>query len=223
MRPKARQQLVATLLPLRRAVHQQFGRIDALGQVVEAPIPLASGQSQRAGLPQRLQRRADLVGGPPEPVDGLGGSMALEIAAALRSAFADLGQHVVHGLAALVLRGHAVVLEGTLPVDAVPGQLRRGQEAEALVEGLVKLARVVEERVRPLRAVALDACVQDQIVVAPGNAERVELDRTEGRKGSSHAVRPRRQGARRREQMATHQEAARRGRADAPDGVAHSW
>ena len=59
-------------------------------------------------------------------------------------------------------------------------------------------------------------------MVAAGHAQRVELDGAEAIEGLAHAIQVGRERARRREKMARHQEAARRGRLDAPCGVGHA-
>ena len=70
MGPVARQQLVATLLALRsRALGQQLGGEEPLGQVVDAAVAVAPGEAQDPGLGQRLEDRPDLVGRAPVPVD----------------------------------------------------------------------------------------------------------------------------------------------------------
>ena len=59
------------------------------------------------------------------------------------------------------------------------GQLGCGHDPQTLVVGLVQGARVVQVCVRPAPAVAIDAGCQDQVVVAPGDLERVELERAQ--------------------------------------------
>ena len=105
-----------------------------------------------------------------------------------------------------------------IPGDPVVGQLGGRDERQALVVCLVELARAVEERVAHVAAVAADPREEDQIVVAPGHFERVELKRPEAFDGRHHAHRTGRQRARRSQEMASDEEPPRGRRADRSGG-----
>ena len=96
-----------------------------------------------------------------------------------------------------------------IPGHAVPGELGRRDEREALVVGLVQPAVLVQERIGPLPPIAVDARGQDQVVVAAGHVDRVELDGPEPLEDGLDRRRLGRQGSRRREQMAANEESAR--------------
>ena len=102
-----------------------------------------------------------------------------------------------------------------IPVEAVVGQLRRWEQREALVVRLVQPALLVQQRIRPFAAVPVDPRGQDEVVVAPGDVERVELQRAEPLDDAPDRVRPGRERPRRREQVAADEKAACR---DAIDG-----
>ena len=97
------------------------------------------------------------------------------------------------------------------PGDPVVGQLACGQQVERLVVGLEEQAPAVEQLVGQLAPVAADPGRQDQVVVSAGHLERVELERAEPVHHGHDALGRGRQGARRREQVADGQEAARHG------------
>ena len=109
-----------------------------------------------------------------------------------------------------------------VPGDAVPRQLGGRDEGEALVVGLVDPALLVQEGVGPLAAIAGDPRRQDEVVVAPGDLERVELDRTEPLEDGLDRRRLGRQRPRRRQQMAAHEEPARGRAVDRLGGRGHS-
>ena len=100
---------------------------------------------------------------------------------------------------------------GPVPGQAMPGQLARREDAEALVVGLEQEAPLVEQVVRPRAPVAGDAGVEDEVVVAPGDLERVELQGAEAIHDGEDALLGGRQRARRGEEVAEHQEAPRDG------------
>ncbi|MEP6639707.1 MAG: hypothetical protein ABJC39_10200, partial [Chloroflexota bacterium] len=76
-------------------------------------------------------------------------------------------------------RGRAVPGPMGVPADPVVGELRSGQQREALVVGLVQPAILVQERLGPGAPIAGDPREQDEVVVAAGDLERVELERAE--------------------------------------------
>ena len=84
-----------------------------------------------------------------------------------------------------------------------------GHQRQALVVGLVQGPGVVQVAVRPGAPVARDPGAEDQVVVAPGDVERVELERPEPVDDREHARRIGRQGPRRCEQVAEDEEPAR--------------
>jgi hypothetical protein len=67
--PVAAEQAVPFLLVGGRAFRQQLRGEEALGEVVDAPVAVPSGNPQDARLGQRLEDGADLVRRPPVPVD----------------------------------------------------------------------------------------------------------------------------------------------------------
>jgi hypothetical protein len=72
-------------------------------------------------------------------------------------------------------------------VGAEPGEVAGGDEREPLVVRLEELAPLVEH-VAPRGVVAGDPRVEHQIVVAPRDRQRVELDRTEPTEDLEHPV-----------------------------------
>ncbi len=93
-----------------------------------------------------------------------------------------------------------------LPRHAVPRQLARRQQREALVVRLEELAPRVQELLAPRRVVVGDARVQHEVVVAAGDRQRVELDRAEPPKDLEHRLRTALDGSRGREQVARDEE-----------------
>ena len=65
----AGQQLVAALVAFGLPSREELPGEQALGQVVDPPIPLAPGQAEDARLGESLEDRPDLVRRPPVPVD----------------------------------------------------------------------------------------------------------------------------------------------------------
>jgi hypothetical protein len=94
-----------------------------------------------------------------------------------------------------------VDLVGTIPRDAVPGQLGGRDDREHLVERLEQDSLLVEERLGPLPAIASDPGVQHEIVIPAGDVDRVELDRAESIEHAHHARRFGRQQPRRGKQV----------------------
>ena len=105
-----------------------------------------------------------------------------------------------------------------VPRDPVPRQLRGGHDRELLVVRLVQVARSVQQGVGPLAAIARDAREQRQVVVAPGDVDGVELERAEAVDDAQHRRGLGRQRARRREEVARHEEPARDLARDVADG-----
>ena len=66
-----------------------------------------------------------------------------------------------------------------VPADPVVGELRGRQQGQALVVRLVQPALLVQERLGPLAPVPGDPRQQDEVVIATGDLERIELERPE--------------------------------------------
>ena len=128
----------------------------------------------------------------------------------------------------VLVEGAALVVDTlAVPGHPVPRQLRRRDQAEPLVVGLVQPPLVVQERIGPLAAVAGDPGEEHEVVVPAGHVERIELERPEPIDHRQDALRPGRQRARRGKQVAEGEEAAGDAQADGdrlghrPDGSRH--
>jgi hypothetical protein len=89
-----------------------------------------------------------------------------------------------------------------VPRDAVPGQLGRRDQAQALVVGLIKRALPIQEAISPLAPVAADAGKQRQVVIPAGHVNGIELEGTQPVEDPHDARRLGGQGAGRSEQVA---------------------
>ena len=87
------------------------------------------------------------------------------------------------------------------------GNSRRQDEGEALVVRLEDLAPLVEQ-VAPGGVVVGHARVQDEVVGATGDCERIELDRAETAEDLEHRVRPSLERTRGSERVARDEKAA---------------
>ena len=172
------QELVLQLLVLRAPLREQLGREQALREVVQAPVAVAAGDPEHARKRQRLEDRADLVRRAPVPVDRLA---HLDVSGRQRPLLPDPLEQLGDELGVVVELAVPVRRRVAVPADPVVGQLRRRQQRQALVVGLVEPPFPVEQVIRPLSAVAVDARGEDEVVVAPGDVERVELERAEPR------------------------------------------
>jgi hypothetical protein len=135
--------------------------------------------------------------------------LGLEVGRRQRALRADPREHAL---------GHRSVLGEDLgvkprplapPADTEPGDVARRDERQRLVGRLEDLTTLVE-RVAPGGLVAGDAGVQHEVMVAAGHRDRVELD---GPERANHRERPvgaARDGPRRSEEVARHEEATRR-------------
>src|SRR5215207_6583164 len=201
-----REELVLPLLLLRPPLGEEVGREEPLGEVVQAPVAVAAGNPEHARQRQRLEDRAHLVRRAPVPVDRL---THLDVLGRQRPLLPDPLEQLGHELGVVVELAVPVRRRIAVPADPVVRQLRRRQQRETLVVGLVQPALAVEQVVRPLAAVAVDAGGEDEVVVASGDVERVELERAEPADNGLHRLRRGRQRAWRREQVAADEEATR--------------
>src|SRR4026207_1782934 len=110
----------------------------------------------------RGTRAASRAGGAPVPV---GRGAALEVSRGQRTPPADLVEDVRHRVGMPREDGVRMLGREALPGEPEPGQLRRGQEAQHLVETLEQLAALVEQLVRPRWVVVAHASVQDEVVI----------------------------------------------------------
>ena len=206
--PVPAEQPVEHLLALGNAFLEEARREEALREVVEAAVALASGDAEDARLGERFEDRPGLQRGPPVPVDRLA---AVEVGGGDRAVAPDPLEEL-HDMVAVVPEDLALVGPARpIPGQAMPRQLPGGQDAQALVVGLEQEAPVVEQVVCPGPPVAPDAGMEHEVVVAAGHLERVELQRAETVDDREHALLGVRQRPRRGEEMADDQEAPRDG------------
>jgi hypothetical protein len=165
---------VPELLAHRPPFGEQVGREQPLRQVVDAAVPLAPRDPQDSGLGQRLEDRPDLVRRAPVPVDRLA---RLDVRGGQRAVLADPADELLDERGVLVERAAFVDPARAVPRDPIPRQLRRRHDREHLVERLEQRPLLVQERVGPFPAVAGDPGEQHEVVVPPGDVDRVELDR----------------------------------------------
>ena len=103
---------MAALLAFGASLGEQVGRKEALGQVVDAPVAVAPGQPEDAGLGERLEDRADLVGRAPVPVDG---GPRLDVGRGERSVLADPAEELLDQRAVVAEGRRLVVQRGSGP------------------------------------------------------------------------------------------------------------
>ena len=175
------------LLALVGPASQQLGREQPLDEVEVAAVALAPGEADDARLREGLQDGAHLAGGSPVPVDR---GSPLEVEAAQGPVVPEALEDVRDRLGMAGEGAIAVLGQEAVPGESEPGQLAGGQQAEHLVVGLEELASLVQEGVRPGRVVVAHPGVQDEVVVAAGHGQRVELDRAEAGEDRAHAVEP---------------------------------
>ena len=183
----ARQQPVAALLPLRVALGQELGREEALGEVVDAEVALPPGDPDdprpRRGLrgwPGPGSSAASTSRSPrarPRPEAGAVrdpgfASTSSSTSGACRSKAPPRWSHVV-----------------PVPGQPVPRQLGGRHDRELLVVRLVEDAVLVQPSLGPFAPVAGDPRQEDQVVVAAGDLERVELERPDPVHDPEHALR----------------------------------
>ena len=180
----AREKLVAELLSERDAAREHVSRQQTVEEVVVAPVAVASRQAEHAGDGVRLEHRPNGVRRHAEPV-GRPTLRTLEVARAQRPFGADPLEHAVGHLGVLGEDAGRVPAQRPAKPREVPGQ----HEGESLVVRLEDLAPLVEQ-VAPGGVVVGHARVQEEIVGAPGDRERIELDRAQATEDLEHGVRP---------------------------------
>ncbi len=206
MGPVARQQLVPPLVDQRPALREEVRREEPFDEVVDPTVPVPPGQAQDPRLGQRLEDRADLVRRAPVPVDR---GARLDVGRGQGTVAPDPVEQLLDERGVDVERVRRVVVPAPVPGDPVPRQLGGRHDGQALVVGLVQDARAVQVVVRPAAAIAGDAGGQDQVVIAPGDLERVELERPEPVHHPQDRRRLGRERSGRRQEVALDQEAAR--------------
>ena len=107
---------------------EELGGEEALGEVVDAAVPLAPGQPQDPGLGQRLEDGPDLVGRAPVPVDR---RARRDVGRRQRTVAADPVEQLLDQRRVLVERGPRRARPGSVPGDAIPGQLRASARSRA--------------------------------------------------------------------------------------------
>ena len=187
----------------RHLAREDVRREEPLEQVVVATVAVPARQTEHARQDVRLEHRLHGVRRQPEPV-GRRPALALEVERRQRAVRPDSLEHP---------RGDVGVLgedPGRVPGQdaAEPGELGRRHEGQPLVERLEDLAPLVEQ-VAPGGVVVGDACVQDEVVGATGNRERIELDRAEAAEDFQHRVGAPLERTRGRERVVCDEKAAR--------------
>ena len=189
MRAVPRQQLVPSLLVARPRRGEELRREEALDEVVDAAVAVPSGQPQDPGLGERLEDGPDRVRRPPVPVDG---RAWLDVRGRQRAVAPDAVEQFLDQRCVYVEGARAVLaLAEHVPRDAIPGHLRGRDDGQALVVGLVERPRPVQVAVGPVTAVAIDPGAQDEVVVATGDVEWIELERPDPVDDGHHAGRGR--------------------------------
>ena len=202
----ARQELVAQLLAFGDSRLQDVRRKQSLSEVVIAAVAVSPRQAQSAAYAERIQHGAGGAGRSPPPIDR---RLALEIARAFGPFGRYRRQHFLGEgrLLADELPGPAI--GPVLPGNAVVGQLTRRQQIEGLVIGLEQEPAAVQQLVCEVAAVTGHAGLEDQVVVAAGDVERVELKRAQTIDHDQNALRRCGQRTWRRQQVTDGQKPAR--------------
>ena len=186
---------MSELFPRRDLALDDVGRQQSLDQVVVAAVAVPSSETEHSGRGVRLQHRAHDIRGYAEPVDQRP-TPTLEVERGQWALGTDPLEHVLADVSVLgedPRRAHAQVCPE-------PREVAREDERETLVVRLEQLAPLIE-RVAPGGVVAGDPRVEHQIVVAPRDRQRVELDRTEPTEDLEHPVEPTLDRTRGREQL----------------------
>ena len=205
MRAVPREQLVPSLLVDGPRGFEQRRREQPLHEVVDPPVAVPAGQAEDPRLGERLQDGADRVGRAPVPVDG---GPRFEIGGRERPVAADPLQELFDERRVLVERPAIVADPVEVPGDAIPGHLGGRDDREALVVGLVEGPGAIQVLVHPVPSVSRHPGQQHEVVVPPGDVERVELEGAEPIDHREHARGLRRQGPRRRQEVAQDEQAA---------------
>ena len=150
----------------------------------------------------------DLVRRAPVPVDR---GARFDVGRGQGAVAADPIEELRHEIGMLQERLGLVPGAAAIPVDPIPRQLGGREDGEALVVGLEQDPLVVEELVGPLAPESGDPRRQQQVVVAPRDVERVELERAEPIHDPHDRGSLRGQRSRRRQEMAAGHEPARGG------------
>jgi hypothetical protein len=179
----ARQELVTHLLRERDVALEHLRRQESLEEVVVAAVALAAREPEHSRVGGGLEHGSDDVRRDAEPVDQRS-ALALEVERRERPVRPDPLEHALDDVRVLgedARRARA-------PRRPEPRVLARQDEREPLVGRLEDLAPLVEE-LAPARVVAGDARVEDEVVVAAGDRERVELHRPPAAEDLERAVR----------------------------------
>ena len=202
-----RQQLVPDLLSHGNLVREQLGRKQPLDEVVVAEVAVASGEPEHTRDHERLEHGAHDVLRHSEPVRGRA-VLGIEVECRERTCCTDALEHAIGD--AGVLGEDRRVETGSLaaPAQTEPRVLRRRHERERLVRHLEDLTPLVEG-VAPGRLVARNACVEHEVVIAPGHRERVEDNRAEAMEHLEHGLPAAFQRAGGREELPRDEEAPR--------------
>src|SRR5215212_6315614 len=199
------------------ALGKDVRREEPLGEVVDPEIALAPDDAEDARLGQALEDRPDLVGGAPVPVDRLARA---HVARQERTPVADPAEQLLDEWRVRIERPVVVPLARSIPRPPVQGQLRDGNDVEALVVGLVEAPVLVQPVVCPLAAIPGDACKEHEVVVSAGDLQRIELQRADAVDDAKDALRLRRERPRWCEEVTEREEPTRHRRGNVPD-LAH--
>ena len=161
---------------------QHVGGQQPFEEVVVPAVTVASREAEHAGDRVCLEHGAHRVRWHPEPV-GRRPLLALEVERRQRAVPADPLEHAF---------GHLGVVGERLPRvpaqdPAEPRELSHRDERHSLVVRLEDLAAFVE-LVAPSGVVVRNARVQHEVVIPPGDRERVELDRAELEEDLEHCT-----------------------------------
>ena len=198
---KPRQELVAELLFERDLAREDVRGEQSLEKIVVPAVAVAAREPEHAGDGVRLEHRAHDVRRHSKPVDQRT-AFSLEVECRERPVQTDPLEHLLGRLGVLGEDARRVQAQRA----PEPRVLARQHEREPLVVRLEDLAPFVEE-LAPRRVVVGNARVQDEIVVAAGDRERVELDRPPAPEDLECPVRAGLERARGREHVACDEKA----------------
>ena len=192
-----REELVAELLPQRDPAREHVGRKQPLEKVVVASVAVASREAEHACDGVRLEHGTHGVRRASRTSRSSSRCLRSKSSADSGSIGADALEHALGHLGVLGEDARRVPAQRR----AEPRELARQDEGESLVVRLEDLAALVE-RVAPGGVVVGHARVQDEVVGATGNRDRIELDRAEAAEDLEHRVRSSLERTRRRERVA---------------------